>query len=146
MKRIKDLDISDPMTVGAVLEEATFLINNRADKESLEPVEEKLKELSSYYEARASDNRPQPCSQTKKLMIFYEACRFLEVDRDFKIDCNCNTGWITFNDNFFVEPRTHKWRFKGMRSWIRYGRSDQEKVIKQYLLGEEYWNEKKTRT
>ncbi len=102
MKRIKDLDISDPMTVGAVLEEATFLINNRADKESLEPVEEKLKELSSYYEARASDNRPQPCSQTKKLMIFYEACRFLEVDRDFKIDCNFNTGLITFNDNFFA--------------------------------------------
>tara|TARA_B100001939_G_scaffold171364_1_gene147726 strand:- start:227 stop:667 length:441 start_codon:yes stop_codon:yes gene_type:complete len=145
VKRIEDLDISDPMTTSHVLEEATFLINNRADKESLEPVAEKLRELSSYYEARASDNRPQPCSQTKKLMIFYEACRFLEVDRDFKIDCNFNTGLITFNDNFFVAPRTHKWRFKGMRSWVRYGLSDQEKVIKQYLLGEEYWNEKKAR-
>jgi hypothetical protein len=145
VKRIEDLNISDPMTTSHVLAEATFLINNRADKESLEPVAEKLRELSSYYEARSSDNRPQPCSQTKKLMIFYEACKFLEVDRDFKIDCNFDTGLITFNDTFFVAPRTHKWRFKGMRSWVRYGLNDQEKVIKQYLLGEEYWNEKKTR-
>ena len=80
-------------------------------------------------------------TESNKMNIIDEVILITNVrDRDFKIECDFYGGLITLNNKMIVAPRSRKWRMKGRNKWYRYGAKQQEKLVKKYLLGEN-WNE-----
>jgi len=132
MKRINKYDL---------LGEADKLIEAKEYKR-LPEIRKLMKEEARRAEEGAiHTGRMDDTSETKKLQIIDELIKFTNItDRKFHIECDLWGGLITLNNKMIVAPRSRKWRMKGRNKWYRYGVKQQEKLVKKYLLGEN-WNE-----